>query len=165
VLYMKSRVLTSVSKPRGDLFLDSWYEHRNGQRDLSKDGKKMSTHPSLKSRTAIRGSIPSKKCSLHMVHYQGMLTRAYVYLLEYDDSVQSYQERPFSIPYSSGSLRSQYTPDFRVQWHHQRPRLVACMPEMTASTVILVFALHHFGEHFAAVFSAAQNISPHWRPV
>jgi hypothetical protein len=94
----------------------------------------MSRHPSLKSRTAIRGSLPSKKCSLHMVHYRGMLARAYIYLLEYDDSVQSYEERPFSIPYSSGKVRSDYTPDFRVQWQNLRPRLVACMPEMTAST-------------------------------
>lgn len=94
----------------------------------------MPTHHSFKSRTAIVGSIPSSKSSLHMVHYRGLLQRAYVYLLEYDDHVSSYEERPFSISYrvSSNQIR-QYTPDFRVFWKDQRPRLVACMTSAAAN--------------------------------
>ena len=86
----------------------------------------MPTHRSILSRTAIRGSIPSKKPTHHMVHYQGLLQRAYVYLLEYDDQVQSYEERPFSISYRISNQISHYTPDFRVIWKHQRPRLITC---------------------------------------
>jgi hypothetical protein len=61
-----------------------------------------------------------------MVHYHGLLQRAYVYLLEYDDQVQSYEERPFSISYRISNQISHYTPDFRVIWKHQRPRLITC---------------------------------------
>jgi len=68
-----------------------------------------------------------------MVHYRGMLKRAYVYLLEYDDAVLSYEEQPLCIQYASGNQISRYTPDFRVQWQNLRPRLVACMPEITAN--------------------------------
>lgn len=83
------------------------------------------------SRTAIRGSIPSQKSSRHMVHYHGLLQRAYVYLLEYDNHVQSYEQQPLSLSYASGKQVAQYTPDFRVIWKHQRPRLVACLPTTT----------------------------------
>jgi hypothetical protein len=68
-----------------------------------------------------------------MVHYQGLLQRAYIYLLEYDDQVQSYEERPFSISYRCGNQVSEYTPDFRVIWKHQRPRLITCMTEASAA--------------------------------
>jgi hypothetical protein len=94
----------------------------------------MTTHHATKSRTAIRGSIPSQKSTHHMVEYQGLVKRAYIYLLEYDPSVQSYEVQPFSIRYSSGSLLSTYTPDFRVQWTHQRPRLITCTSQTLALT-------------------------------
>jgi hypothetical protein len=68
-----------------------------------------------------------------MVHYHGLLQRAYVYLLEYDDQIQSYEERPFSISYRCGKQISEYIPDFRVIWKHQRPRLVTCMAAASAA--------------------------------
>jgi hypothetical protein len=94
----------------------------------------MTTQHTVKSRTTIRGSIPSKKITHHMVGYQGLVKRAYIYLLEYDPSVQSYEVQPFSIRYSSGTLLSTYTPDFRVQWTHQRPRLITCTSQTLALT-------------------------------
>lgn len=92
----------------------------------------MGAHRSYLSQTTIRGSIPSQKSSRHMVHYRGGLQRAYVYLLEYDDHVQSYEQQPLSLSYVSGKQVAQYTPDFRVIWKHQRPRLVACLPTAIA---------------------------------
>jgi hypothetical protein len=94
----------------------------------------MTTQHAMKSRTAIRGSIPSQKSTRHMVEYQGLVKRAYIYLLEYDPSVQSYEIQPFSLRYSSGTLLSTYTPDFRVQWAHQRPRLITCTSQALAQT-------------------------------
>jgi hypothetical protein len=84
--------------------------------------------------TTIRGSIPSHKTTSHMVQYQGLLKRAYVYLLEYDSSVQSYEIQPFSLSYRLGSHLSTYSPDFRVQWAHQRPRLITCTSQSVAQT-------------------------------
>lgn len=94
----------------------------------------MSTQHAVKSHTAIRGSIPSKKPTCHMVTYQGLVKRAYVYLLEYDPDVQSYEIHPFSLRYASGTLLSTSTPDFRVQWTHQRPRLITCTSQALALT-------------------------------
>lgn len=94
----------------------------------------MTTSHAVKNRTAIRGSIPSQKSTRHMVTYQGLLKRAYIYLLEYDTSVQSYEVQPFSLRYSSGALLCTYTPDFRVQWTHQRPRLITCTSQALASS-------------------------------
>jgi hypothetical protein len=93
----------------------------------------MSAPRSFHNSTAIRGSIPSQKSTPHLIHYRGLLQRAYVYLLEYDPLVQVYETQPLSISYSSGNRVARYTPDFRIIWTHQRPRLVACMPETTAT--------------------------------
>ncbi len=121
----------------------------------------MPTQRSSKSRTVITGSVPSKKSTDHMVHYRGVLKRAYVYLLEYDDHVQSYEEQPFSISYRAGNRLSRYTPDFQVIWKHQRPRLVACMPKVVvnhpASSTCLTAAQLWCQEHhhdFALVTEA-----------
>lgn len=91
----------------------------------------MSTTHSRRSHITIRGSIPSKKSTHRMVHYLGLLQRAYIYLLEYDPLVLHYEECPFSISYRSGKQIAQYTPDFRVVWKHQCPRLVTCRPRIT----------------------------------
>lgn len=86
----------------------------------------MTTQHTIKSHTAIRGSIPSQKSTHHMVTYQGLLKRAYIYLLEHDPSVLSYEPHPFSLSYQVENRITQYTPDFRVIWKHKRPRLVSC---------------------------------------
>ena len=69
-----------------------------------------------------------------MVAYQGLVKRAYIYLLEYDSAVQFYEMQPFSIRYYSEQLFATYTPDFRVLWTHQRPRLVTCTSQALAQT-------------------------------
>lgn len=96
----------------------------------------MTTHHTPKGRTGIRGSIPSTKNTLHMVKYCGFVNRAYAYLLEYDPQVLSYEMQPFSLFYRSGTDKhpSTYTPDFKVIWAHQRPRLVTCTTQALAQT-------------------------------
>jgi hypothetical protein len=94
----------------------------------------MATQHAMKSRIAIRGSIPSQKTTRHMVAYQGLVKRAYVYLLEYDSAVQSYEVQPFSIRYHTEQLLATYTPDFRVLWTHHRPRLITCTSQQLAQT-------------------------------
>lgn len=86
----------------------------------------MSTHSFRSKRATIRGCIPSKKSACRMVPYAGLLKRAYVYLLEHDPSVLSYEAQPFSLSYQVGNRIAQYTPDFRVIWKQERPRLVSC---------------------------------------
>ena len=86
----------------------------------------MSAHPFRSKRATITGSIPSKKSAHRMVRYAGLLKRAYIYLLEHDPSVLSYETNPFSLSYQVGNRRAQYTPDFRVVWAQKPPRLVSC---------------------------------------
>lgn len=95
----------------------------------------MATHHTS-GQTGIRGSIPSTKNTLHMVKYRGLVNRAYAYLLEYDPQVLSYEMQPFSLFYRSGTDKhpSIYTPDFKVVWAHQRPRLVTCTTQALAQT-------------------------------
>src|SRR5437762_14281160 len=98
----------------------------------------MPTHRSILSRTAIRGSIPSKKPTHHMVHYQGLLQRAYVYLLEYDDQVLCYEARPFSISCRISKPISHYTHDSRVICIHSFPRLITCRASAVTSARSLI---------------------------
>ena len=51
----------------------------------------MSTYHVRLNRATITGSIPSKKSAHRMVSYAGLLKRAYIYLLEHDPSVLSYE--------------------------------------------------------------------------
>jgi hypothetical protein len=70
-----------------------------------------------------------------MVHYHGLIQRAYIYLLEYDDQVQSYEACPFSLSYRHGRSNkiTHYTPDFKVLWKQQAPRLVSCVSQTAAN--------------------------------
>ncbi len=126
----------------------------------------MSTPRSFHSSMAIRGNIPSQKSTPHMVPYHGLLKRAYVYLLEYDPLVQCYEVQPLSISYVTGTRVARYTPDFRVVWTQQRPRLVACLPETTANhpTSLMAFTAaqlwcHQHDHDFALITDS--TLRPH----
>lgn len=83
-------------------------------------------------RSTVTGSIPSKKSMRHMVHYRGLLQRAYIYLLEYSKNVLWYQEQPFAIEYQRANQTMQYTPDFRVILKDQPPLLITCAHDASA---------------------------------
>ncbi len=63
-----------------------------------------------------------------MVHCEGPNERDYVYLLEFDPMVVSYEEQPCRIAYIFDQKKRLYTPDFAVYWRHQQPSLVECKP-------------------------------------
>ncbi len=75
-------------------------------------------------------AVPTDKLErpIPMVHCEGPNERDYVYLLEYDPMVVSYEEQPCTIEYIFIQKKRLYTPDFAVYWRHQQPSLVECKP-------------------------------------
>jgi hypothetical protein len=57
------------------------------------------------------GKFPSLKLG-RMVGYQSLIERDFIYLLDFDATVTTYAEQPFSLHYKDGSKQRRYTPDF-----------------------------------------------------
>lgn len=57
------------------------------------------------------GRFPSLKLG-RMVGYQSLIERDFIYLLDFDATVTTYAEQPFSLHYKDGSKQRRYTPDF-----------------------------------------------------
>jgi hypothetical protein len=81
----------------------------------------------LRSGGTIVGSVPSRKLG-RMIHYESLIERAYIYLLEYDPLVVSYEEQPCTIAYRTEGKERSYTPDFAVHWQDHQQSLVECKP-------------------------------------
>lgn len=62
----------------------------------------------------IIGKFPSLKMNT-AIWWESQLERDYIYLLEIDPDVLSYQGQPFTIAYSNLDKRRKYTPDFLVE--------------------------------------------------
>lgn len=71
--------------------------------------RKITNRGSLK----VIGKFPSLKMNT-TIWWESQLERDYIYLLEIDPDVLSYQEQPFTISYSNLDKRRKYTPDFLV---------------------------------------------------
>ncbi len=71
--------------------------------------RKITNRGSLK----VIGKFPSLKMNT-AIWWESQLERDYIYLLEIDPDVLSYQEQPFTISYSNLDKRRKYTPDFLV---------------------------------------------------
>lgn len=63
-----------------------------------------------------------------MVHWKNTLVRDYIYLLEYDPHVCSYDEQPCEIAYTYKGLALFYIPNFLVQRAHQKSTIISCTP-------------------------------------
>lgn len=61
----------------------------------------------------MRGKFPSRKNG-RMVHHEGMLELAAVYLFEASPVIDSYREQPARITYPDGDRVRKYTPDFEL---------------------------------------------------
>lgn len=61
----------------------------------------------------MRGKFPSRKNG-RMVHHEGMLELAAVYLFEASPEIDSYREQPLQITYPDGDRIRKYTPDFEL---------------------------------------------------
>ena len=72
-----------------------------------------------------RGAIPSAKLG-RMAKWKSPLARGYIYFLEYDPQVLSYEEYPCTISYRWHGKTCEYIPDFLVYRQHHPPTLVAC---------------------------------------
>jgi len=80
----------------------------------------------------IIGRFPSTKME-RMIAFESLLERDFIYLLEYDPSVEWFEEQPLSIEYKQEGKRLQYTPDFHLIEHGQHV-LVECKPERFVET-------------------------------
>jgi hypothetical protein len=80
----------------------------------------------------VIGRFPSAKMG-RMVAFESLLERDFIYLLEYDRSVEWFEEQPLSIEYVQEGKRLQYTPDFHLLEHKQHV-LVECKPTRFVET-------------------------------
>jgi len=80
----------------------------------------------------VVGRFPSAKMG-RMIAFESLLERDFIYLLEYDRSVEWFEEQPLSIEYVQEGKRLQYTPDFHLLEHRQHV-LVECKPTRFVET-------------------------------
>src|SRR2546429_2455482 len=71
------------------------------------------------------GAIPSRKMGI-MVYYRNQIKRDYIYLLDYDPEVISFEEWPCTISYTQNGQEDSYTPDFCVARQQERRSIVIC---------------------------------------
>jgi hypothetical protein len=76
------------------------------------------------------GKFPSVKMG-RVVWYESLLERDFLYLLEIDPDVISYQEQPGWIYYTLDGKRHRYTPDLLVQRRHKK-QIVEVKPKKRA---------------------------------
>ncbi|MCC6190614.1 MAG: TnsA-like heteromeric transposase endonuclease subunit [Anaerolineales bacterium] len=75
----------------------------------------------------LNGLFPSLKAG-RMVWYESFLERDFIHLLEFDPTVVTFAEQPFTLEYVHQGQTRRYTPDFHVQLASQRQVLVECKP-------------------------------------
>jgi hypothetical protein len=80
----------------------------------------------------VIGKFPSTKMG-RMIAFESLLERDFIYLIEYDPSIEWFEEQPLSIEYIRDSKRLQYTPDFHLLEQGQHV-LVECKPERFVKT-------------------------------
>ena len=74
----------------------------------------------------IIGHIPSLKLG-RMVAYESLIERDFVYLLDYEPSIEHFSEQPLVIQYQHEGKMRKYTPDFYVV-HGGDSYLFECKP-------------------------------------
>lgn len=80
------------------------------------------------STTKVIGKFSSIKNG-RSVWWESQLERDYIYLLEFDSDVISYQEQPLRLIYTKDDCIHRYTPDFLVIRRDGRKQLVEVKPE------------------------------------
>lgn len=74
------------------------------------------------------GDFPSLKLG-RMVAYESRIERDYIYLLEFDPEVVSFEEQPIRIEYKIEKKTHRYTPDFHVIKTNGDHILIECKAE------------------------------------
>jgi hypothetical protein len=75
----------------------------------------------------IIGRFPSLKLG-RMVDFESLIERDFIYLLDFEQEVESFTEQPLTIEYEHQGKIRHYTPDFYLVKAGQ-PLLVECKPE------------------------------------
>ena len=78
------------------------------------------------------GKFPSVKME-KMIGFESLLERDYIYLLDYDSEVESFEEQPLKIDYQYEGKSLHYTPDFHLV-EKGRNVLVECKPDIFVNT-------------------------------
>jgi hypothetical protein len=79
----------------------------------------------------VHGWFPSLKLG-RLVAFHSAVARDYLYLLDYDPAVITFQEHPGALEYTAAGRRARYTPDFQLR-QRARDVLVACTVDDAAS--------------------------------
>lgn len=87
--------------------------------------------PHSNGRTVI-GRFPSLTMR-RMVAYESLVELDYLYVIDQDRAVSSYEEQPFHIPSTHEGQAHRYTPDFRVE-EAGRTIVVECKPARYVDT-------------------------------
>ncbi|NBD36816.1 MAG: hypothetical protein GVY30_12580 [Chloroflexi bacterium] len=74
----------------------------------------------------IVGHFPSLKLG-RMVAFESLIERDFVYLLDYEPTVERFAEQPLTIQYQHAGKQRRYTPDFHVIYRGH-PFLFECKP-------------------------------------
>jgi hypothetical protein len=93
------------------------------------------------STTKVIGKFPSHKNG-RSVWWESQIERDFIYLLEFDSEVLSYQEQPLRIQYVRDGRLHKYTPDFLVN-RADRKQIIEVKPERKAQELesIVIFRI------------------------
>ena len=80
----------------------------------------------------VIGRFPSLKMG-RMIAFESLLERDFIYLLDYDQQVERFEEQPLTIEYGFDDQQRHYTPDFYVMLAGHSV-LVECKPEHFVNT-------------------------------
>ncbi len=80
----------------------------------------------------VVGRFPSIKMG-RMIAFESLLERDFIYLLDYDDRIEWFEEQPLTIEYQQDDQVLHYTPDFQLLEAGQSV-LVECKPERFVDT-------------------------------
>jgi TnsA endonuclease N terminal len=113
----------------------------------------------------IIGKFPSLKMG-KTVWWESQLEQDYIYLLEFDPDVTSYQEQPQTISYTLNGKKRRYTPDFFVHRGCKR-QIIEVKPEdqITKEKNVLLFnsvapIFNREGYEFTLVTEKAIRVQP-----
>ena len=75
----------------------------------------------------IIGKFPALKMG-RMICFESTIERDYVYTLDFEADISSFEEQPLRIEYQQNGKALHYTPDFHVLYTDHRNVLVECKP-------------------------------------
>ena len=81
----------------------------------------------------LNGLFPSLKTG-RMIWFESFLERDFIYWLEFDPSVVTFAEQPFTLAYQHLGKTRRYTPDFHVRYAAEQDVLVECKPTVFVET-------------------------------